>query len=97
MEKGEKRIVRWTMPAADDLRRITLYIRRDNPTAARKVATKIFNAGNALEAFPYRGRKGRIPETRELLFPGLPYILVYQVTESALEILRIYHAAQDWP
>ena len=32
-----------------------------------------------------------------MVFPGWPYILVYQVTEYAVEILRIYHGAQDWP
>jgi plasmid stabilization system protein ParE len=26
-----------------------------------------------------------------------PYIVVYQVTEHAVEISRIYHGAQDWP
>jgi plasmid stabilization system protein ParE len=34
---------------------------------------------------------------RELIFPSLPYIVVYQVKEHAVEISRIYHAAQDWP
>jgi plasmid stabilization system protein ParE len=34
---------------------------------------------------------------RELVFPSLPYILVYQAKEHAVEISRIYHAAQDWP
>jgi len=90
-------LVRWTMPAAEDLQHIARYIRRDNPTAARKVAKTIFDAGNALEAFPGRGRTGRIPGTRELVFPGWPYILVYEVTEHTVEILRIYHGAQDWP
>jgi len=33
---------------------------------------------------------------RELLFPPLPYIAVYQV-KDAVEISRIYHGAQDWP
>jgi addiction module RelE/StbE family toxin len=89
--------VRWTMPAADDLRRIARYIRRDRPLAARNVAKTIFDAGNGLEIFPERGRKGRIPGTRELVFPGWPYILVYQVEEQTVEILRIYHGAQDWP
>jgi len=89
--------VRWTMPAADDLRSITRYIRRDSPSAARNVARTIFDAGNSLDSLPQRGRKGRIPGTRELVFPGWPYILVYQVTEYTVEILRIYHGAQDWP
>jgi plasmid stabilization system protein ParE len=29
--------------------------------------------------------------------PGLPYIVVYQVTVTAVFILHIYHGARDWP
>ena len=47
--------------------------------------------------FPNRGRTGRIAGTRELVFGPLPYIAVYRVTEDIVEILRIYHGAQDWP
>jgi toxin ParE1/3/4 len=90
-------LVRWTASAADDLKRITRRIRKDNPAAARRVAKTIFDAGNALSSFPHQGREGRIPGTREWVFPGWPYVLVYEVTEYAVEVLRIYHGAQDWP
>jgi toxin ParE1/3/4 len=89
--------VRWTQPAAEDLRQITRYIRKDNPTAARHVAKTIFDAANDLNTFPRLGRVGRITGTRELVFPGWPYILVYEVSEHAVEILHIFHGAQDWP
>jgi toxin ParE1/3/4 len=46
---------------------------------------------------PYRGRPGREEGTRELLFPPLPYIAVYRVNKDAIEVLRIYHPAQDRP
>jgi len=32
---------------------------------------------------------------RELVFPPLPYVVVYQVTEYAVEISSIFHGAQD--
>jgi plasmid stabilization system protein ParE len=38
-----------------------------------------------------------MPGRRELIFPGLPYVVVYRVTEQAVEISRIFHGAQDWP
>jgi plasmid stabilization system protein ParE len=41
-------LVRWTAPAAEDPKRITRYIHKDNPTAARNVAKTIFDAGNSL-------------------------------------------------
>jgi plasmid stabilization system protein ParE len=46
-------------------------------------------------AFSNRGRKGRIEGAREPAFPRLPYIVVTRVKGSAVEIARIYNAAQD--
>jgi plasmid stabilization system protein ParE len=31
------------------------------------------------------------------LFPPLPYVAVYRVKGKSVEVLRIYHAAQDRP
>jgi addiction module RelE/StbE family toxin len=88
--------VRWTAPAAKDLQEITRYIRRDSPSAARAVAKALFDAANALDLFPLRGREARVAGTRELVVPGLPYIVVYQVTGAAIQILHIYHGARNW-
>ena len=56
---------------------------------------KLYEAVSSLREWPYRGRLGREEGTRELLFPPLPYIVVYRVKEQSIEVLRIYHAAQD--
>jgi addiction module RelE/StbE family toxin len=85
------------MPAAQDLQEITRYIRKDNSSAARAVAKTLFDAANGLDLFPLRGRTGRIAGTRELVVPGLPYIIVYHVTRTAIQILHIYHGARNWP
>ena len=89
--------VRWTTPAAQDLEEITQYIQRDSESAALTVAKTLFDAANSLELLPSRGRVGRIPGTRELVVPGLPYIVVYQVMSAAVRILHIYHSARNWP
>ena len=89
--------LRWTTPAAQDLYNIVRYIQRDNPGAAATVAQTIYDGCGKLVDFPRRGRKGRMEGTRELVFPGLPYIVVYRVQDQELEILRIYHGAQDRP
>jgi plasmid stabilization system protein ParE len=34
---------------------------------------------------------------RELVFAPLPYIAVYRVSDHSVEIIRIYHSAQNWP
>ena len=89
--------LRWTTPASQDLYNIVRRIQEDNPSAAAKVASTLYDGCERLADFPRRGRRGRIEGTRELVFPGLPYIVVYRIQDRSLEILRIYHGAQDWP
>ena len=45
----------------------------------------------------YRGRVGREEGTRELVFTSLPYVAVYRVKEQTIQVLRIYHGAQERP
>jgi addiction module RelE/StbE family toxin len=89
--------VRWTPPAAEDLYNIVKRIQEDNPTAAVEVAEAIYDGCGSLRKFPHRGRSGRIAGTRELVFSGLPYIVVYRIQGRTVEVVRIYHGAQDWP
>jgi toxin ParE1/3/4 len=89
--------LRWATPAAQDFYNIIHHIQRDNPSAAAKVAETLYEGCSKLPAFPRQGRRGRIEGTRELVFPRLPYIVVYRIQDQNLEIVRIYHGAQDWP
>jgi len=89
--------LRWTTPAANDLYKIVQHIQDDSPGAAAEVAATLYDGCGGLRDFPRRGRKGRIEGTRELVFPGLPYIVVYRIQDQVVELLRIYHGAQDWP
>ncbi len=36
-----------------------------------------------------------MPGTRELIVTNLPYIVLYRVSGDAVEILRVFHTAQD--
>ena len=90
--------VRWSLPAAEDFERICEWIARDNPEAAQRVARTIYDGCASLMDFPNLGRASRrMTGRRELTFAPLPYIVVYQVAPNAVEISRIFHAAQDWP
>ncbi len=90
--------IRWSLPAAEDLEHICERIERDDPEAARRVAQTIYEGCARLKDFPNLGRaSSRISGRRELVFSPLPYIVVYQVTQHAVEISRIFHGAQDWP
>jgi toxin ParE1/3/4 len=50
-----------------------------------------------LQTLPNRGRAGRAENTRELVFPPWPYIVVYEIIEDQVQVLRIRHASQNWP
>lgn len=39
----------------------------------------------------------RMSGRRELVFPPLPYIVVYGVNQNLIEVSRVFHGAQDWP
>jgi toxin ParE1/3/4 len=90
-------IVRWSPEAADDFAAIVEYIRRQNPSAAERVANKIYDGVVSLVSFPKQGRAGRTKGTRELVFSPLPYIAVYRVKDEVVEIARVLHGSQRWP
>jgi len=48
-----------------------------------------------LAIFPEIGRIGRLPGTRELPLPSLPYLIVYEVGAAAVTILAVFHGARD--
>jgi len=56
---------------------------------------KLYETIRGLKQWPNRGRPGREEGTREMLFPPTPYVAVYRVKKQAIEVMRIYHAAQD--
>jgi len=90
--------IRWTEPAARDLEGICDYIKEhDGLAAARRVALQVYGGVGALAQFAHRGRPGRKPGTRELVFQRLPFLAVYRVREDVIEINRILHGAQKWP
>ena len=56
---------------------------------------KLYETIRGLKQWPNRGRPGREEGTREMRFPPTPYVAVYRVKKQAIEVMRIYHAAQD--
>jgi toxin ParE1/3/4 len=88
--------IRWTVPAADDLESIKNYLQQHHPHFAEPTIRAIYQRVRSLRTFPNRGTPGRRSGTRELALSPLPYIVVYSVKANALEILHIYHGAQDW-
>jgi toxin ParE1/3/4 len=89
--------ISWTPAAAADLEHISNYLKERHPHYRQPTMRKLYEAIRSLKESPQRGRPGREDGTRELLFPPMPYIAVYRVKEQSIEVLRIYHAAQDRP
>jgi addiction module RelE/StbE family toxin len=87
--------IRWSPEAADDLEQIVRRIRLDNAGAAHNVSLSIYDAITSLRKSPLRGRQGHAPGTRELIVTSLPYIVIYRVKHENVEIMRIYHGAQN--
>ena len=88
--------LRWAVPAADDLGSIKSYLQQHYPQFAEPTVRTIYEGIRSLKASPYRGRPGHRSGTRELPLTPLPYVVVYAVKPAAVEILHIYHGAQDW-
>ncbi len=86
----------WTRPAAADRRDIRAYIAQDNPSAALALDELFSAKAGRLIDHPQLGRPGRVAGTRELVaHPN--YILVYDLSADSVRVLRILHAARQWP
>ncbi len=89
--------VKWTRQALVNLDKAVEFIAADKPAAAIDVALKIWNAAKMLVEQPGMGRPGRVPKTRELVIPGLPFILPYVEKDGVVFILRVIHTSMKWP
>ena len=89
--------IRWTPAAAADLQGISDYLKDHHPLYRDPTMRKLYGTIRELKQWPGRGRSGCEEGTREILFPPTPYVAVYRVREQTIEVMRIYHAAEDRP
>ena len=89
--------VRWLDQAVADLKTVRTFIAQNNPSAAADVAKRIREAVRILADYPASGRAGRVPNTRELVVTGTPYILPYRVRAQTIEIFGCYMAPRNGP
>jgi len=89
--------IRWTEEAHRWLRDIYDYITADNPEAAQKVVSGIYEKAQVLKRFPEIGHKYRTEpdgEIRILLYGH--YRIAYLLRSSAnIDILGVFHGALD--
>ncbi len=77
---------------------IAKRVAEHDPAAAKRVALHIlYCVEYLLSENPKLGAPGRVPGTRELVIPKMPYIVPYRVRGTKIEIARVYHSSRRWP
>ena len=89
--------LRYTRLAHDDLATLFAFIEKDDASAAQKVSRAIRAGIDRLIHFPSYVRDRVVEGTRQFVVAGVPYIVVYEIEDETITILRIYHTAQDRP
>jgi toxin ParE1/3/4 len=89
----------WLPFAQRDLTSIFAYYESAaNKDVANRVLQRIVRSASFLIDNPYLGRPSQSADgIHELQVPQLPYLLPYRVAEERIEILRVFHEAQDRP
>ncbi len=89
------RRVTWAPRAKADLARIDVFYAERDPDFADEIGQAAIAAGRFLSEFPAAGpivdrdaRKWRIAET--------DFLLLYRITLTGVEILRVRHGREDW-
>ena len=86
----------WRPKAREDRTEIMDYIAQDNPIAALELDEAIEAKTNALVDHPKLYKPGRMKCTREMVIrPN--YVVVYRENKTDITILRVLHAARQWP
>ena len=86
----------WSDESQDDLLTLIEYVAARNLPAARSLKEAIEQAVLHLVDHPCLFRAGRVHGTREIV--GHPdYIIVYQVGNGVIEVLRVLHARRQYP
>jgi len=89
--------VQWTLAAWRERDDIYDYIAANSPSAAKRMDLIFRNAASRLADFPYMGKQGQLPGTREL-FPHRNYRMIYEVDANTgiIWILALIHGARNW-
>lgn len=90
------RRLEWRQTARSDLLSIIDYISDHNPDAAQALRDEIDAKVGRLIENPRLYRTGRVEGTREMVVRS-NYLVIYREDERAIIILRVLHAAQQWP
>lgn len=83
--------------AERDVYDVMSYIGQRNPRAALRWQDEIYATFAMIGSMPGIGTARETPQLKTQMFPKDGYLIFYRVYEDGVEILRVLHAARDWP
>ena len=72
------------------------YITQDNPAAAVQLDLEFDAKADNARLRPKLYESGRFKGTREIVVRPT-YVMIYRFTGDVVEVLRVLHAAEQWP
>ncbi len=89
---------RLSADAEADLDAIKDYLEPRSPQGLQRILSAIFTTIGQLETFPFLGHDGRVGETREIVVPRTPFIVIYSLAdEYYIDIDRVLHGRMKYP
>ena len=82
--------------AANDLLWFRSYYTTVFPEGERKAMRQVEKLFQLLEANPYMGQPGKVEGTRRKPVPRTPFVLLYRVTDTQIEVLRLRDSRQGY-
>jgi toxin ParE1/3/4 len=86
--------VRFKARALRHLEKIHEYISTHDAAAAKRSVQRIEHSISRLAFLPFSARPGIVEDTRILVVPGLPYVVIYRVGGDTVDIIAILHTAR---
>ena len=87
----------WSERFRYEIQREYEFLCESNPGAAKTVIERVIKASRRLGEFPKSGRIGRLKGAWELVVPGLPYVVAYDVSDDGVVLLMLFHTSRKVP
>ena len=89
-------LIRWTVPAAGDLESIKNYLQQHHPHFTEPTVRTIYRHVRLLKSLLSSAGPATLPVQGNLRLHRFLDVVVYSLKAESVEILHIYHGAQDW-
>ncbi|MBI1250054.1 MAG: type II toxin-antitoxin system RelE/ParE family toxin [Alphaproteobacteria bacterium] len=93
--RAKPKRVRWRKRALDDLQGLHEWLGKLPRAKPRATIARIRAAAESLARLGDIGRPSIAEGVRELSVRGAPYVIVYRIEGETVDILAVYHTAQD--